>query len=170
MRHDVYVGIDPGDKGSICAILPAENKAIFINTTAPPMDIIEWFELLKRDYTLRVIMVEEVGPIPKSSAGSNFKFGYNVGIVNTVALAARVMVDKVRPKAWQSTVGVSVSSKLKGDPRKKAIKQNVAEIASRLYPAAEIHGPRGGLLDGRSDALMIAHTALLKYPPLKESA
>ena len=40
--------------------------------------------------------------------------------------------------------------------RKNYIKKEVADIASRLYPKAELHGPKGGLLDGRSDALMIA--------------
>lgn len=61
------------------------------------------------------------------------------------------MLDRVTPKKWQKFIGVTA----KGD----AIKKNVAEIAARLYPNAQLHGPRGGLLDGRSDALMIAHYA-----------
>jgi hypothetical protein len=73
------------------------------------------------------------------------------------------MVDVIRPKAWQKEIGVSVSRNLKGQARKKAIKNGVGEIAKRLYPSAVIHGPKGGLLDGRSDALMIGHSAILKY-------
>lgn len=164
-KQAVFVGIDPGEKGAICAVLPSEQKAVFMDTTEKPKVIHEWFQAIKEQYDLRVIMVEDVGPIPKSSAGSNFKFGYNAGVVNTLALTAGVMVDKVRPKKWQSTVGVSISSKIK-DPsaRKKATKNAVADLCDRLYPQVNIRGPKGGLLDGKSDALMIAHYAVLTHP------
>ena len=56
---------------------------------------------------------------------------------------------------WQKSIGV----KAKG----KAIKKDVADICSRLYPLVDIYGPRGGLQDGLSDALMIAHYNYLKY-------
>jgi len=164
MKPSVYVGIDPGDKGAICAVLPSEHKAIFMPTTDKPIDIAAWFKQIQEEYTLRMVMVEDVSSIQGASAGSNFKFGYNVGVVNTLARVSGSPVDLVRPKAWQKEIGLSVSSKLKGAPRQKAIKQGVAEICERLYPQVNIRGPKGGLLDGRSDALMIAHYALLKYP------
>ena len=56
------------------------------------------------------------------------------------------------PKIWQKYVRVTVKG--------KAIKKEVAKIAQGLYPNAELHGKRGGLLDGRADALMIAHYGL----------
>jgi hypothetical protein len=96
-------------------------------------------------------MLEDVHSLPLVSAKSNFSFGYNLGVVTTIAIASNVMVDKVTPKKWQKFIGVTV----KGD----GIKKDVAAIATRLYPDAHIYGPRGGLLDGRSDALMIAHYA-----------
>ena len=34
------------------------------------------------------------------------------------------------------------------------------DIAKKLYPNVEIHGKRGGLLDGRSDACMVAYYGL----------
>jgi len=61
----------------------------------------------------------------------------------------------VQPKKWQKTIGVTKKG--------KEIKKEVASICSRLYPDAEIYGPKGGLLDGKSDALMIAHYAFLNY-------
>lgn len=42
-------------------------------------------------------------------------------------------------------------------------KKTVAAKALQLYPDAELHGPKGGLLDGRADALMIAHFLTIKY-------
>ena len=58
----------------------------------------------------------------------------------------------VTPKVWQKYIGVTAKG--------KAIKKQVAKIAQYLYPQAELHGKRGGLLDGRSDALMIAYYGL----------
>ena len=96
-------------------------------------------------------MIEDVHSMFQVSAKSNFSFGYNLGVITTIAIACNVMVDKVGPKKWQKFIGV----KEKGP----AIKKEVAEIAKRLYPDTVLHTPRGRLLDGRSDALMIAHYA-----------
>lgn len=155
MDKRVWIGIDPGAKGSICALLPSEGKAIFKDPTDKPLEILEWLYQLKEQEGIRVIMVEDVHSIFGMSAKSNFSFGYNVGTVNTLAMATGETVDRVAPKKWQKEIGV----KSKG----KAIKQEVAQICDRLYPNVCIRGPKGGLLDGKSDALMLAHYAYLKY-------
>ena len=103
------------------------------------------------EFNLAVIMIEDVKSLFGMSAKSNFSFGYNVGVVNTLALASEVAVDNVMPKKWQKHVGV----RAKG----KDIKKDVASICDRLYPHVSIRGPKGGLQDGKSDALMIAHYA-----------
>ena len=54
-----------------------------------------------------------------------------------------------KKKIWQKYIGVTAKG--------KDIKKQISEIALKLYPTANIYGKRGGLLDGRSDALMIAH-------------
>lgn len=110
-----------------------------------------WFNTLKTEYNLRIIMIEDVHSILGMSAKSNFSFGRNVEKVNLISAMAKVSVDLVQPKKWQKFIGV----KEKGP----AIKKEVASIAARLYPTASLFGPKGGLLDGRSDALMIAHYA-----------
>jgi len=150
-KDDVYLACDPGSKGSFCLLLPKFNKASFKGTEEKPSDLIDWIEEIKLQYNLRLIMIEDVHSLPLVSAKSNFSFGYNLGVVTNIAIASKVMVDKVNPKKWQKFIGVTA----KGD----AIKKDVAAIATRLYPEANIYGPRGGLLDGRSDALMIAHYA-----------
>lgn len=102
-------------------------------------------------------MIEEVHSIFGVSAKANFNFGYNVGLVNTLALCSGNMVDKITPKKWQKAVGVKSTSK------GKDIKKDVAGICSRLYPDIKIYGPKGGLDDGKSDALMIAHYCYLTH-------
>ena len=88
------------------------------------------------------------------SAKSNFGFGRNFGIAFAIAGVAVSggPVQQVTPKVWQKYIGVTAKG--------KAVKQQVAKIAQYLYPQAELHGKRGGLLDGRSDALMIAYYGL----------
>lgn len=154
-KPEVYVGIDPGAKGAICALMPKTQQAVFLDTTEEPRVILEWFNQLKLECDVRVIMIEEVHSIFGMSAKSNFSFGRNVERVNTIALLTSLMVDLVQPKKWQKAVGVK--QKAKGPE----IKKEVAALCKRLYPNVNVHGPKGGLHDGKSDALMLAHYAKL---------
>ena len=152
----VWVGIDVGTKGAICA-LREDNQAIFLNTTEKPMNTLSWFKDLAEECQVMIVMIEAVHAIYKASAKSTFSFGYNTAVMEILPQAAGLSVDKVNPKKWQKAVGVKTTTK------GKAIKAEVATICSRLYPTVNIHGAKGGLLDGRSDALMIAHYAKLTY-------
>lgn len=151
VKEDVVIGIDPGLKGAICALLIKQNKLLFRCTPEDPLLLMEFFNEVKKMYNLRCIAIEDVHSILGMSAKSNFSFGRNVERVNLLAQLTKVRIELVQPKVWQKFIGV----KQKGP----AIKKEVAEIASRLYPTAALFGPKGGLLDGRSDSLMIAHYA-----------
>lgn len=155
-QEDGYIGIDPGAKGAICLLIPRMQHVEFRNTTEKPDELFAWFKEAQGVCNLRIAMIENVHAIQGTSAGSNFKFGYNVGMVTGIARCAGAPLDLVNPKKWQGYIKV----KAKGGP---AIKKAVGEISERLYPSASIRGPRGGLLDGRSDALMIAHYASHLY-------
>jgi hypothetical protein len=150
-----YIGIDPGLKGSFCLLIPETQQVLFLPTITKPLEIHQWFTRVKAEFNLVVCMIEDVHSIFGVSAKSNFNFGYNVGLVNALASASGSMVDLVQPKKWQKTIGVTVQGKL--------IKNDVAAICERLYPKVNIRGPKGGLLDGLSDSLMIAHYASLTH-------
>lgn len=156
-QRSAYLGCDPGAKGAFCLLVPITKQIAFMPTTAEPEDLIIWFGRIQKQFNLIVTMIENVASIPGASAKSNFEFGRNVGIVNTIPRCVGVSIDLVRPKKWQKFVGVT------GKAKDNTIKKDVAQICRRLYPKSEIYGPRGGLLDGRSDALMIAHYASLTY-------
>lgn len=138
----------------MCALLPS-TKSIAFCKNEDPKYMIRWLNKLSIDYDIRVIMIEKVHSIQGSSAKSNFNFGRSVERVNLLADLTGESVDMVTPKAWQKHIGVTAKG--------PAIKKDVAAIAKRLYPGADLYGPRGGLLDGRSDALMIAHYAFKTY-------
>ena len=149
------VGIDVGAKGSFCLLIPNTKQVAFMPTTSKPVDLLAWISQIQEEYNLKVIMIEDVHSIFNVSAKSNFSFGYNAGIVNSISSCSGATVDLVQPKKWQKAIGV----KKKG----KEIKKEVAGICERLYPNVNVRGPRGGLLDGLSDSLMIAHYAYLNY-------
>ena len=59
----------------------------------------------------------------------------------------------IQPQTWQKHINTD------SNRGKKAI----ADSLLSLYPSADLYGPRGGLKDGRSDALGIANYIYQKY-------
>lgn len=152
-------GIDPGANGAIAvldsanpdsvALLDLKNNSI-VNVHNWLVKELNYKPKLSKQCTF---WIEDVHSLFGMSAKSNFRFGKNLGTVHAIAeLFNHELPSTVTPKIWQKYVGVTAKG--------KAIKQQVAEIATRLYPTANVYGKRGGLLDGRSDALMIAHYGL----------
>ncbi len=121
------------------------------------MVLLAWFKDLKEECDVQMVVVEEVHAIFNASAKSTFTFGFNAALAEIIPLAAGLSVAKVPPKKWQKFVGVKSTAK------GKAIKEAVATLCAQLYPEVSIHGAKGGLQDGKSDALMLAHYAKLTY-------
>jgi len=145
-------GIDPGTNGAIC-VLDSKDSAhvvLFDLKKATVWDIYNHLFTYNPDF----IWIEDVHSMFGMSAKSNFTFGRNLGSVHALSEIScfGCPPSTVAPKVWQKFINVTAKG--------KAIKKQVAEIATKLYPTANIHGKRGGLLDGRADALMIAHYAL----------
>ena len=148
-------GIDPGANGAI-AVLDSENPDsvelldLKKNTI---FEVFDWMEGEISSFSPGEIWVEDIHSMYGMSAKSNFGFGRNLGTILAITELLKGIPPKtVTPKVWQKYIGVTAKG--------KAIKKQVAKIAQGLYPTAELHGKRGGLLDGRSDALMIAHYGL----------
>lgn len=165
----VYIGIDPGASGYICALAPEVKDIVFFPNTDKPKNIYESLIYLRDRHTVMAVIIEDVHSLFGMSAKSNFNFGRNLGLLYGIIQSAGMGVDVVQPKVWQKEIGVITPKKIIGAPitppavRKRKLKEDIAKICERLYPEAEIRGPKGGLLDGKSDALMIAHYASIKY-------
>ena len=147
-------GIDPGATGAICVLDSHDpaHVALLDLKKHSNTDIYNWLHSQLR-FRGSEIWVEDIHSMHGMSARSNFSFGKNLGIVTTIAeLMVGHLPKTVTPKIWQKYIGVTAKG--------KAVKKQVAKIAQYLYPQAELHGKRGGLLDGRSDALMIAYYGL----------
>ena len=147
-------GIDPGSNGAICVL--DRNDSTYIAfcdlKKSTTYDIAIW--LFNQQVTY--IWIEDIHSLYGMSAKSNFNFGKNLGVVTTISeiisKGDNSKIHTVTPKIWQQYIGVTKKG--------KHIKKNVADIAKKLYPNVEIHGKRGGLLDGRSDACMVAYYGL----------
>ena len=147
-------GIDPGATGAICVLDSHDpaHVALLDLKKHSNTDIYNWLHSQLR-FRGSEIWIEDIHSMHGMSARSNFSFGKNLGIVTTIAeLMVGHLPKTVTPKIWQKYIGVTAKG--------KAVKKQVAKIAQYLYPQAELHGKRGGLLDGRSDALMIAYYGL----------
>lgn len=157
-----YIGIDPGAKGALCILDPSSNYPTLFadlslkNKASELLTSIRW-ELEQGPF---MIALEDVHSLPGMSAKSNFTFGGMFWRIKTILECIPVDYQLVQPKIWQAACGVPTRKFLNGE---MDLKQVVADLAQGFYPDAHLHGPRGGLMDGRSDALMIAHYLRLTY-------
>jgi hypothetical protein len=150
----VWIGVDPGSSGALCA-LSEDNTTVFKDYEAIPYNLALWLHDISQSHEIQMIMIEDVHAIFGSSAKSTFNFGFNVGILHGIIRTLNLPLDLVQPKAWQKHAGVTAKGKL--------IKNEVKDIGQRIYPGAQVFGPKGGLLDGRSDALLIASYCKFKH-------
>jgi len=151
-----FLGVDPGGKGSLCLLDPY-GDILFAATPDPfksNRKLIETLQDLLAHGGIDAVAIEDVHSLYGMSAKSNFNFGRAVQAVTSVIQAVPLKYILVQPKQWQAAIGIP-PGKYKGDA--KGLKQAIAAKALELYPGVPLYGPRGGLLDGRSDALMLAH-------------
>lgn len=151
-----YLGIDPGAKGSLC-ILDPYGDITFSPTPHAFKSSYELFRNLKLMIatigSFAAVGVEDVHSLYGMSAKSNFTFGRNVQAVTSLLQHIPLEYELIQPKIWQVAVGIPPQKGRTG----KQLKSEVAARATQLYGDPGLFGPKGGLLDGRADALMIAH-------------
>ena len=163
-----FLGIDPGAKGSLCLLDTVTKEQHFMHTPGglvTSWEVYNWVLGANLDHRISAIAIENVHAISKTSAGSSFKFGFNVGALHGIIGCTGIGLEMVQPKLWQKECGVRFKKGATPAQKKKA----VAAVALQLYPKADIFGPQGGLLDGRADALMIAHYLSIKYGTTNEN-
>lgn len=150
-----YIGIDPGGSGAV-ATITSDGLNLYIEIKDCPPTIAEMASMLRQyDYSTTgrhaKAIIEKVNPFYKSSAKSAFTFGGNFFAWQAILACFLIPYDFVTPRKWQ---------KVMFDSAKKLddTKQQSFERATRLFPnlGIELRTPRGRILDGRCDALLIA--------------
>lgn len=148
----VILGIDPGLSGAVAILDDGQLVEIVdIEATESRINCAHLASLIHK-HQPEFAICELVSSRPGQGVTSTFTFGHALGSITGVLAALGVPYLLIRPQSWQGHFGIQSSSKDKG-----IHKQEIADIAQSLYPAASLYGPRGGLRDGRSDALLLAH-------------
>lgn len=138
----MIAAIDPGAKGAI-AILDGEEVVEVCDLSKEPEKIINSMLVT---YGIKVAIVEMVGVMPHDSKIASFSFGQNVGRILAACALSGAEVERVKPRQWQSWCKIYGS----GDTKKLGF-----ALVKRVYGSEMFLGPRGGLKDGRVDAVLI---------------
>ena len=151
---NVYIGIDPGKSGAVAVINNNQNILLLedwpgneIAAASIIRDLIKAYPDHHSDtyeYSIKAA-IERSQSMPGQGVRSMFVFGTNYGIWQGVLAAFQIPFIIPTPQAWQ-----------KGIISKAKDKKPALAAASRMFPLAELYGPRGGGKDGRADALLIA--------------
>lgn len=154
----MFIGCDPGQKGCL-TILHNDGKIVFFDW---PKDknIQEYFDGIayyanNRCYEeVQLSVLERVHAMPGQGVSSTFSFGMNYGMWYSFFTIYHIPFITVPPQTWMK----GLLSKADGAD----IKAQTYIAAKRLFPEAELTGPKGGRLDGRADSLLMAYYASQK--------
>lgn len=107
-----------------------------------------------------LVLLEQATPMKgkigggAGSAQGNFRTGMGSGIWQGLLIAYQIPYQEVHSKTWQTLFFKGIHGQ---DTKTKSF-----NVASQLFPkyASEFSGPRGGVKDGRTDAILIAEYGL----------
>jgi len=106
-----------------------------------------------------VIFVEKAQAMPRQGLSSTFMTGRGFGLIEMAVVATGVPYQIVTPNEWAKKMTTGIG----GEPKERYVKQ-----ASRLFPGLSLRKPTGKVLDGRSDAALIACFGLTQPPISRE--
>ncbi len=147
----IYAGIDPGKTGAIALIYP-DGEVEFTDMDKAMDDLTKLLDSSRFEY----VTIEEQSSRPSQSSSATFTHAQDYGYVLGVLAALLIPHELVRPQRWMRHFGITAAvGATEAEKRRHAKKLHMAK-AKALFPKAELYGPRGGALDGRADALLIA--------------
>ncbi|MDD5355100.1 MAG: hypothetical protein PHY56_00960 [Candidatus Omnitrophica bacterium] len=154
---DVVIGIDVGLNGAIAVLIGGSKPMVYPIPTYKDGKgknrydynaLCRIFEHIKYNTVYGSIIgcaLERCTAMPKQGSVSGFSFGEAYGFYKGVLTALSIPYEIVQPKKWQQEFSIS------NDTKKGSF-----AVASRLYPNLELQTPRGRVLDGACDALLLA--------------
>jgi hypothetical protein len=156
-------GIDPGLSGAIAVYSPEMGRVreiADIPTLTMPLgksqnrrvlDITGLNYLFSRLvlYQPEAIVLEKVGAFAGQAPGSMFSFGECYGALEVLCRQFLCKFYNPAPQEWKAHF------RLKGKKAENATAETIAK-AEQLMPDGAFRGPKGGLMDGRADAALLA--------------
>jgi crossover junction endodeoxyribonuclease RuvC len=174
MHHSLkrrFIGIDPGLAGAVAAldlhadgatvlrvhdlpVLTTKTKGAKGKSTLDLASLLRLFDSLHfpalTDGAHVHAVLEAVSAMPGQGVSSMFSFGRVYGSIEAALAAARIPYDSVTPSVWKRALSIP------------AAKDGAVLRADQLLPASAHlwRGPRGGLMDGRAEAALLAYYGL----------
>lgn len=99
----LILGIDPGLTGAIALYDPAMPGVAVVRDMPAVHKTVDSAELaaIIRDLAPDMVVLEEVGPMPRDGVRQAFSFGQSYATARTVALMLEIPLHLVRPQAWK---------------------------------------------------------------------
>lgn len=156
-----FLGIDPGFSGALGWIasngdsfqvhdLPVVKVKKRLQFDIPALNALvyginQWTPEL-------VVGLEDPTTRPGEGAERCKRFGEGIGILKGLLTAHQISYECISPNLWKGRLGLPGKDK-------KGANMAGAQLLVSQYPQMEnmVYGPRGGIKDGRLDALLIAH-------------
>lgn len=120
------------------------------------IEVIDWTGVLPAMDTLRawgmmyeigLVAIEDVHIMPGDSKRSGASFMRHLGAWHAILELSGLPWVTVRPQTWMK--GLVPAKQTRTD------KPSVG-VVQRMFPGVDLAGPRGGVKDGRADAVLIA--------------
>lgn len=156
-----YVGIDIGLHGAIAIIdsnmqvrnlidmpLLKIQKGKKIRSVYDISELKQWLSTYDERF---IFYIEKSHPFPKINSQANWLLGYGFCLFDFGLLLEGYKYEVVSAKTWQKAFFQGL-----GRSSSDTTKSLSYQVATRLFPSAELTTKRGRVLDGRSDALLIA--------------
>jgi hypothetical protein len=158
----IFVGIDPGKRGAV-AMMMADGSRVQVYD-CPLTDDGEYDYQGMRDMLTAnfqyggsgltvplAVVIEKVHAMPHDGRASAFSFGVGYGAwLALVGGVLRIKPTLVPPQRWKRSMLAGIANAPQAEA--EALRRRMGD---RL-PAGMLEGPRGGLRDGRVDALWLA--------------
>lgn len=162
--YGYYVGIDPGFKGAVAVMNAAGTTARVWPmpiTQKDGRDRSREIDLEELDLIFKaigylpenqIIGIEWPTTRPDEGAERSERFGRQKGYLEAFCFCKGLPYHKIAPNLWKGRLGLDGKTIAGANER-------AAKYFETFYPERSnlIRGPRGGVLDGPLDALLIAH-------------
>jgi len=178
VKNTVYIGIDPGQKGAIAFLdKDKKDKLWIIDMPLLPekgIDAKTLYEILETKVTFYkdiYVVIEKAQSMPGQSSVAMFNYGGGYHAILAVLQILDIPFEEVRSNKWKTEFGLSgLKSKKKQGKKKEKMtseekknaqkkrKEMAVKIAIQLFPKMKdsFFTPKGKMLDGRAEALLIA--------------
>jgi len=171
---ETWIGVDPGFQGAI-AVLDNDGQMIWVwdmplvnrkgRTRQRECDLPALNGIFRAvaSCSPSPVFLEWPTTRPDEAAEASKRFGVGLGQVEAMSVANGLAIVRVSPNKWKLDLGLP--GKKNKTCSASESRHMACDRAVSLIPnvtAEMVHGPRGGALDGRAEALLIAWHAWSK--------